>query len=217
MNALLIALLVAAPPDVIPPGEQPLVDVRELDPRWVFDLRYATEDNFFGQKAYPVAACFLRKNVAAKMVAAQRWIDVKHPGHVLMFKDCYRPDRVQWILWAAVKDTPKRAYVANPNKKLGSIHSYGAAVDVTLADADGKELDLGTPYDFLGAEAEPRHEAKLRAAGKLTDEQLARRRILREAMRRAGLRSIPNEWWHFNAPLAGASRLDVPFESLVGP
>ena len=205
----------AKPPVQVPAGEEPLVDVAPLHPKLLLDIKYATTDNFFGKAAYPVAACVLRKRIAERMVAAQKWLDEKHAGLRLMFKDCYRPDRVQWIMWEAVKDTPKRGYVADPTKGKGSIHAYGAAVDVTLADAEGHELDMGSAYDHLGKLSEPRHEARFLSEKKLTRAQVENRHILRDAMVHAGMKPIPNEWWHFNGPTRGYRRLDVPLEAIV--
>ncbi|MFO0723993.1 MAG: M15 family metallopeptidase [Myxococcota bacterium] len=224
MILLQLALWVVAAPEPaiptrLPPNEEALVDVTTLDPRWRLRLPYATEDNFFQKKVYQTPRCFLRKSVAAKMQRAQAWLDQKHPGLVLVFKDCYRPDRVQHVMWDAVKGTKKSAYVMNPGTKQGSIHSYGAAVDITLGSKDQDELDMGTPHDFLGELAEPRHEAEMLTQGKLTQAQVENRHLLRDAMRTGGMRSIPNEWWHFDDDRADAvmkkfRRLDVPLEEL---
>jgi D-alanyl-D-alanine dipeptidase len=214
LPGLTLALAVAAAP-----AADPLVDVEGLHPSFGFDLRYATPDNFAGRQVYAEARCLLRASVAARMVKAQRWLDRHAPGHRLLFKDCYRPHSAQRILWDAVKGTPKAAYVANPGSTTGSIHSYGAAVDVTLADAAG-EVDMGTPYDHLGKLAEPRHDAAHVAAGQLTPTHVERRRLLRRAMVEGGaMRSIPNEWWHFDAGTkaevrARFERLDVPFDAV---
>lgn len=175
-----------------------LVDVSKLHPLFLLDVRYATEDNFFGKKVYPVGRCLLRSAPAEKLVRAQQWLEKNHPGLRLVLKDCYRPASIQFVLWDAVKGTPKSRYVANPNSKTGSIHSYGAAVDLTIADAKGKELDMGTEYDHLGELAEPRLEKQFLKEGKLTRAQVDNRLILRKAMRAAGWKTIPNEWWHFN-------------------
>jgi D-alanyl-D-alanine dipeptidase len=197
-----------------------LVDLDGLHPLFLFDVRYATADNFFGKKVYAEARCLLRRPIAERMVAAQDWLTRHHPGLRLLFKDCYRPHSVQFVLWEAVKGTPRSAYVANPHSRTGSIHSYGAAVDLTLADADGHELDMGTPYDHLGPLAEPRRESEFLARGELTRAHLSRRLILRRAMREgARMKGIPNEWWHFEAGTkaevrARYARLDVPFEAV---
>ena len=200
-------------------GEPPLVDVIRLEPRLKLDIRYATTDNFTGQQLYPVARCLLRPRVAEMVVAAQRWLDEKKSGRVLLLKDCYRPISVQRTMWDVVKDTPMRSYVANPNSKTGSVHNYGCAVDLTLADAEGREIDMGTPYDTLGILSEPRHEDRFVTEGKLTAAQVASRRLLREAMLAAGFRMIRNEWWHFDAWQGDELRaryqpLDIPLESL---
>lgn len=222
LNPTLLGLLwVAAGPATA--AEPPLVDVAGLDARFLFDIRYATADNFFAQKVYPEARCLLRPLTAEKVMKAQAWLDENHSGLRLLFKDCYRPDPIQHVLWDAVKGTPKARYVANPNTKTGSIHSYGAAVDLTLADAQGKELDMGTPYDHLGRLAEPRHEQAYLKTGELSAQHVAHRRILRAAMvKGGGFVKIPNEWWHFNAAPARVirnkySRLSVPFSAVPPP
>jgi zinc D-Ala-D-Ala dipeptidase len=195
-----------------------LVDVMKLEPRFVLDIRYATTDNFTGKQLYPVARCLLRPEVADKLLVAQKWLDEHERGHVLMLKDCYRPASIQRVLFDAVKGTAKQSYVMNPDSKTGSVHNYGAAVDLTLAK-DGRELDMGTAYDHLGVLAEPRHEERFVAEGKLTRAQVAARHVLRDAMVAAGFRPLSNEWWHFDA-LQGAAlrarynKLDIPLEAV---
>jgi zinc D-Ala-D-Ala dipeptidase len=216
ISLALLAVLIAAPTST---AAHDLVDVTKLHPKLALDIRYATPDNFFGKKVYEEARCLLRTPVANKLIAAQRWLDAHHPQLHLLLKDCYRPHPVQFVLWDAVKGTPKSAYVADPNSKVGSIHSYGAAVDLTLADASGKELDMGTEYDHLGPLAEPRLEKKYLAEGKLTKAQVENRHILRDAMRAGGFVTIPNEWWHFDdaaKPVVRAKyrRLEVPFSAV---
>jgi len=221
LATLLLALSAAPPPPEAPdPAIADLVDVLSLDARFKADVRYATEDNFFNKAVYPDARCILRKAVAARMIKAQDWLDKTRPGLHLLFKDCYRPHSVQFVLWDAVKGTNKAGYVANPNSPTGSIHSYGAAVDLTLVDDAGQELDMGTPYDFLGKLAEPRREAEYLKSGALGAAQVANRALLRRAMVEAGgMRAIPNEWWHFDeAPKAQIrrryKRLDIPFSAV---
>ena len=215
-----IALLAAGP--AAPPAAG-LVDVSGLDPRFRFDIRYATEDNFFGKKAYPEARCLLLREVADQIIRVQTWLDQNHAGYTLMFKDCYRPEPIQRVLYDAVRGTKKAQYVANPDSRTGSIHSYGAAVDLTLSGPDGREVDMGTPYDFLGKLAEPRYEQRFLKKGKLTRAQVQHRKILRHAMiRGGGFTMIRNEWWHFNAAPAHRirkkyRRLSVPFSAVPRP
>jgi D-alanyl-D-alanine dipeptidase len=92
-------------------------------------------------------------------------------------------------------------------------------VDLTLSK-DGKEVDMGTPYDHLGTLSEPRHEERFLAEGKLTAAHVQSRRILRDAMTKGGaFRMIRNEWWHFDAYQGEALRsryapLDIPLDQL---
>jgi len=196
-----------------------LVEVATLDARFSFDIRYDTPDNFTGEVLYPVARCLIRPEVGAMLVRAQAYLDEHAPGYTLLFKDCYRPARVQRRMWAAVVGTPKQRYVANPDSKTGSVHCYGAAVDVTLRGPDGREVDMGTPYDFLGRLAEVRREEAHRATGLLSEAQLENRRRLRRAMRDGGgFLVLSTEWWHFDALRGKAlraryERLDLSLDS----
>jgi zinc D-Ala-D-Ala dipeptidase len=217
---ILWLLMVTALPTFVPKGEEALVDVAPLHRAFQLDIKYASKDNFAKTKAYSVARCLLRESVAQKMLKAQTWLDKKHPGTFLIFKDCYRPNDVQKILWDAVKGTKMAAYVANPNSKTGSIHSYGAAVDLTLGKGKEGELDMGTAYDHLGPLAEPRHEKRFLKSGQLKAEQIKNRAVLRKSMVQiAGMKMIRNEWWHFNAASSRVvrkkfSRLNVPMETI---
>ncbi|PHN07452.1 hypothetical protein CRP01_07275 [Flavilitoribacter nigricans DSM 23189 = NBRC 102662] len=154
-----------------------------LDSSFVIDLRYATDSNFVDTIMYECGRCFLRPAVARAVLAAQE--ELRPQGYRLMMLDCYRPRPVQWRLWNKVPD-PR--FVSDPRK--GSMHNRGAAVDLTLADPDGNELDMGTPFDFFGPEAYP-------AYTKHPDSILARRKLLSETMIRHGFRAIRTEWWHF--------------------
>lgn len=195
-----------------------LIDATDADARWIIDIKYATEDNFTGKVLYPADRCLLRPLAMEKLKKAQAWLDDNHPGTVFIIKDCYRPVHVQRIMWEVVKGTPHQSYVANPNTKTGSIHNYGAAVDLSIA-RDGKEVDMGTPYDFFGKRAEPRYEQELLAAGELTEAQVRNRHILRDAMvAGGGYFPIKNEWWHYNALPSRQVRkefdkLDVPLQA----
>ena len=80
----------------------------------------------------------------------------------------------------------------------GSIHSYGMAVDVTLLDASGIEVDMGTGFDAMVVTSHTDNEAQSLASGMLTETQLKHRLLLREAMQFAGYRAIGTEWWHFD-------------------
>ena len=84
--------------------------------------------------------------------------------------------------------------------KIGGLHNFGVAVDLTLFDQEaGRPLDMGTPFDFFGYAAYPDRELEMLAEGKITRAQVANREILRKVMVGAGFTGIGSEWWHFNA------------------
>lgn len=175
-----------------------LVDVQQECPEILVDLKYSSPDNFIGQDVYgDLDKCFLQKEAAAKLAAAQRKLTELRPGWRLLVFDGARPRRIQARFFAIVEGTPQQQYVADPAR--GSIHNYGAAVDLTIVDAGGRELDMGTPFDFFGELAQPKLESEFLARGKLTRDQLDNRLLLRNVMTSAGFRPISNEWWHFDA------------------
>jgi D-alanyl-D-alanine dipeptidase len=90
-----------------------------------------------------------------------------------------------------------QAYLADPAR--GSIHSFGMAVDVTLVDSGGDEIDMGTPFDDMSERSHPALEQALLASGELDRAQVDNRLLLRKAMEHAGWRGISREWWHFDA------------------
>ena len=165
------------------------------------ELKYSTTDNFVKQDVYgDLTRAYLQPMVAQKLRRASQWLQVRRPDLRLLIYDAARPQSAQWKLWNALpqySEKQRRTYVADPRE--GSIHSYGCAVDLTLATADGRALDMGTPYDFFGPKAYPRQESQMLRSGTLTKLQVANRRLLRQAMQAGGFMPIAYEWWHFNA------------------
>src|SRR6202042_1202677 len=117
-----------------------LVDVERVIPGIVLDIRYATTNNFTGQKLYPVARCCLRREAAENLKAVQE--ELHGMGLALKVFDGYRPLSVQKKMWAVY---PHAGFVADPAK--GSRHNRGAAVDLTLIKLDGTEVPMPTPFD----------------------------------------------------------------------
>lgn len=178
-----------------------LVEIVKLDSTIRIDIRYATPNNFLGVAVYPVGKCYLRREVAERLVRAHRAL--RDRGLGLKIWDGYRPRSVQYKMWEKV---PNPDYVADPKK--GSRHNRGAAVDLTLVDHDGNELEMPTPYDDFSEKAHRSYE-KISAAAK------KHRQILEEALKKEGFIPMPTEWWHFDA--AGWESyplLDVPLEKL---
>ena len=184
-----------------PPPPAPVIDydttewtdLGMLEPSIVIDMRYATDSNFVEEKMYDCGRCFLRPPVARAMVAAHR--ELQKEGLGLKMWDCFRPRPMQWKLWNKVPDA---SFVSDPRR--GSMHNRGAAVDLTLVDADGQELEMGTPYDFFGPEGYSMYQD-------LPQQTLDNRTRLRELMTRHGLRHIRTEWWHY--AFVGGSRFEL--------
>jgi len=161
-------------------------------------LRYATADNFVGRDLYsPYDCAWLHREGAEALERARDALAKTRPGLSLLVLDALRPQRVQERMWAALEGTGLQIYLANPER--GSIHSFGMAVDVTLCDAAGRELDMATPFDDLTERSHPVLEDALLAKGEITREGVENRRILRETMAAAGWLGITREWWHFDA------------------
>ncbi|MCH7342611.1 M15 family metallopeptidase [Pelomonas sp. CA6] len=161
------------------------------------DLRYATRDNFVGRAVYGGLDCaWLRREAADALEQAAGWLQRQRPGHRLRVLDALRPQRVQEALWAELQGTPLTRYLAHPQR--GSIHSYGMAVDLTVLDPQGREVDMGSGFDEMAAVSHPEYEAELLARGQLRAEHLVERGWLRAAMRQAGFHGINTEWWHFD-------------------
>ena len=161
------------------------------------DLRYATANNFVGRDLYsPYDCAWLHVEAAAALERAVAWLAVHAPDLRPLVLDALRPQRVQQQLWDALEGTDLRLYLANPAR--GSIHSYGMALDITLLDADGRELDMGTGFDDMTELSHPALEEGFLLAGQLSEHQLANRRLLRSAMLQAGFLGIKTEWWHFD-------------------
>ncbi|MBN1499105.1 MAG: M15 family metallopeptidase [Spirochaetes bacterium] len=175
-----------------------LVNIQSIDPTIKVELKYSTEDNFLGEDVYgDLTNCYLQKEAAVKLAKAQKFLKEKFPEYSLIVYDGVRPRRIQYKMWDIVKGTAQQGYVANP--AYGSIHNYGSAVDLSIVDGEGKELDMGTPFDYFGDLAQPRYEKKFLKEGKLNALQIKNRELLRDVMTKAGFIYISNEWWHFNA------------------
>lgn len=178
-----------------------LVDVEEVIPGVFVDLKYSSNDNFFGKDVYgDLYRCYLQPEVALMLKIAHDKLQEEHPDLTFLIYDGVRPQSVQQILWDELDkpDSIKPLYVADP--KVGGLHNFGVAVDLTLAYIEsGEALDMGTPFDFFGYPAYPDRENQMLREGKITKEHIQNREILRKAMKQGGFTGIGSEWWHFNA------------------
>lgn len=180
---------------------QGLINIQEMAPSILVELKYSTTDNFVGKDVYGcITQCFLQKLPAKMLAKASNLLQQKHPNYRLLVYDGGRPLSIQKVLWNSLTQfSPKQraTYVANPAE--GSIHNYGSAVDLTIATVEGKPLDMGTKYDFFGELAYPKKEAYFLKIKRLNQQQITNRQLLRSVMRAAGYMPIDYEWWHFNA------------------
>jgi len=161
------------------------------------DLRYAGPDNFVGRDLYsPYDCAWLHVDAAAALEKSVAWLAVARPGWTALILDALRPQRVQQELWDALAGTPLQMYLADPAR--GSIHSFGMALDITLLDANGREIDMGSGFDEMSERSHPALEKLLLARGEITPGQVANRQLLRDAMAHGGFHGINSEWWHYD-------------------
>ena len=160
-----------------------LLDIATADYDVELDLRYASARNFTGKPVYARAGAYLHADAAAALrVAIELAAAV---GLRLRIFDAYRPSEAQWILW---NHTPDPEFLADP--RTGSPHSRGVAVDLTLIDAQGRALDMGTDFDAFTPRA---HHGDT----EIPAEAQRNRFILLGLMTAAGWELYRNEWWHY--------------------
>ncbi len=179
------------------------VDAATVVPGLIVELRYAGSHNFVGRpiEGYGAPRCLLTQAAAEALAAVAR--DLAARGLVVKVFDCYRPTRAvaNFVRWARDLDdtagkaefypeVDKRTLFQDGYISSRSGHSRGSTVDLTLAQADGRELDMGTPFDFFSPRSWP-------AAASISAAAKANRGLLAAAMRRHGFRPYEKEWWHF--------------------
>ena len=185
MKKLLIIVLLFCAIEIIAQNDTCIVALKELDSTIVFDVKYATVNNFTKKVLYPTGNVYIRKIVGDSIVAANKYLLEKYNLRLKVF-DAYRPLSVQKLMWEIM---PNEDYVANPLK--GSRHNRGAAVDVTLIDINGNELDMGTDYDDFTEKAHSTYT-------NFPENILNNREILKLIMIKFGFIPLKSEWWHFD-------------------
>lgn len=166
-----------------------LVEITEDSHAVTLDLRYATSNNIAGKQVYATAACGLRPEAAACLQRAA--LAARRAGYGLKVFDAYRPAAAQAVFFAACPDPSYVTPVA-----VGSSHTRGIAVDVTLVDERNDELDMGTGFDDM-------HERSHHDRDDLPVSVQRHRNLLLGIMLQAGFTSIRTEWWHYELPDAG--------------
>lgn len=149
----------------------------------LIELAYGTTNNFTGEIIYQNPQCFLHMDAAQCLEKAQQLAEPL--GLRLKILDAFRPVEAQYKLWSHV---PDERYVANPEK--GSPHSRGVAVDLTLVNDQGIELDMGTPFDDFTDLSHHRNQ-------EVSTEAQKNRLLLLGIMTAAGWDFYSCEWWHY--------------------
>ena len=173
-------------------------------PGIIQEIRYFSTYNFIGERidGYEEPCALLTKEAARALKSVANEMAVR--GLRLKIFDAYRPACAvkHFVLWG-IEDQDVRMkpyfypdlekqelFIKGYIAKLSS-HSRGSTVDLTLLDMQtGRELDMGSPFDFFGEISHPDYRG-------ITDEQFASRMILQRVMVRNGLRPLDCEWWHF--------------------
>lgn len=185
----------------LPPG---FVDLATVAPTIAVDLRYAGSHNFIGEPidGYARPRAVLTHPAALALRRVQE--ELAPFGLGLLIYDAYRPQRAvdHFVRWAHNEEDLRMKAEFYPKVEkarlfeLGYIaeksgHSRGSTVDLTLVSlADGKPLDLGSPWDFFDPVSWP-SDATIAAAAR------AHRLLLRTLLVEHGFRPYDKEWWHF--------------------
>ena len=166
----------------------PLIEITAKQHKVLIDLVYASPNNLIGKPIYGSARCLLHREAEPHLRKA---VDLAAlAGLKLKVFDAYRPPQAQEVFWQYLPD-PR--YVADIGQ--GSNHSRGVAVDLTLVDEAGQELDMGTCFDAM---VELSHHFNPQVSA-----QAHRNRLwLLGIMTQAGFQPIDSEWWHYELPEA---------------
>lgn len=180
-----VALTKSLPKETYPTtSDTSFVSLKDFSADFVYDMKYATTDNFLKQAVYDCSECYLRYKTVKSLIEANNEFMTK--GYKIKLFDCYRPLSIQKKMWQIVSNP---IYVADPSK--GSIHNRGCAIDITLVNSNGEELDMGTPFDFFGEESSHNYQ-------NLSEEVKRNRSYLKEVMLKHNFKSFDSEWWHYN-------------------
>ena len=184
-------------------GKQAFVDVGELIPSIMLDVRYASSDNFIGRPiaGYKAPKIFISREAAQVLKLIQA--ELQQEGLSLKIFDAYRPQRAvdDFVRWAADPNDIATKAKYYPEIKKGRIipdgyvaeksgHSRGSTLDLTIVNAQGVELDMGSGWDYFGKKSHAFYKD-------ISTEQQASRQKLREIMIRHGFAPYDEEWWHF--------------------
>lgn len=182
--------------------QKELVNLEKFIPCIVLDIRYATTNNFTGERIYNLSRAYARRPVAEALKKVQD--ELKPQGLGIKIFDGYRPYKATVKFYEVYGDT---TYVASPYR--GSRHNRGCALDLTLIDLKtGEELKMPTEFDSFKKEAWP--------STPVSDPVVRKNRtLLINVMEKHGFRVNSSEWWHFDFKgWKNYEVLDIDFEEL---
>jgi D-alanyl-D-alanine dipeptidase len=179
-----------------------LIDLKKRIPNLILDIRYATANNFTGEKIYNLVRAYSRKPVAEALKKIQGELNAKGLG--IKIFDAYRPYKATVKFYEVYHDT---TYVASPYR--GSRHNRGCALDLTVVDLKtGEELKMPTEFDSFKKEAWPTSVV-------IDPDIRANRQLLIDAMEKHGFKVNASEWWHYDfIGWKNYEVLDIDFEEL---
>lgn len=179
------------------------VSLSDVIPDVILDIRYYSEYNFVGKRVngYEEPLALLTKEAARALASVAD--KLREQGYRMKIYDAYRPQIAvdHFAAWAADPndDKMKADFYPELDKSVlfdyGYIahysgHSRGCTVDMTLCDSSGKEIDMGSTFDYFGEISHPDYTG-------ITGEQYSNRMLLRNAMTEGGFRPCATEWWDF--------------------
>lgn len=167
-----------------------LVRLLDIDDDFIIDLRYATADNFTGQKVYRSNECWIDAHTARILVNAKNIF--KEAGYRMKIWDAYRPISAQRKFWEIM---PNDDFVARPPDmskitQFRHTHMNGQCVDVTLTDWEGNDIKMSCPFDSMD-------ERAALACEKNPIEGRKNGEYLKQVMESVGFQAYDGEWWHF--------------------
>ncbi len=171
--------------DVQEVDDDELVRVADYLPQAIQALRYATDDNFTGERVYDFTEAYLRYGTIKKLQKVSE--DLASQGYRLLIWDAFRPVSAQQVLWDICPDPSFVSHPVTGNRN----HCRGNAIDLTLADEQGNPLPMPSEFDDFTTKADCDYSD-------CSEEAAANAQLLQNTMEQYGFDGYQKEWWHFN-------------------
>ena len=161
-----------------------LVNLTEIDKSIVVNLTFSRKNRITKTKLYPANVCFLQYDTAVKLIRANEIF--KRKGYRIKIFDGYRPLSSLKKLYDSVEN---KYFLGNPFTLKSSNHCRGSAVDITLIDKNGLEIEMPSPVYEFNKNAYRNSEMTTKIRSNLN--------YMTEIMRKCGFKTINCKWWHF--------------------